>query len=442
MINLKTELPGPKSKELMEKRNKYVPQGAYNVTSTFAQKAKGVTLEDVDGNQFIDFAGGIGVLNVGHNAPQVVEGIKEQAEELIHTCFHVAPYESYIELAKKLSQLAPGSSSKKTMFANSGAEAVENAVKIAKKYTGKSAVVSFDCGFHGRTLMTMSLTSKVKPYKYGFGPFAPETYKVPYAYCYRCSHGLEYPECNMKCITNFKNLFKQEIPADEIAAVVMEPVQGEGGFIAPPQEFIQGIKKICEENDILLIADEVQTGFARTGELFATEDYEIEPDLIATAKSIAGGMPLSVVIGKQEIMDAPGQGEIGGTYGGNPLSCVAGLKVLEIIEQENLVERSKKLGKIMRNRLEELKDNYSIIGDVRGKGFMLGIELVQDRETKEPAAEERNKIIEECYQQGLIVVGAGIYNNVIRFLAPLVISEEELEEGLNILEKAIAEVSL
>ncbi len=437
-VKLKTELPGPKSKELLKERNEYVPYGVYNLAPIFAKSAKGAVIEDVDGNKYLDFAGGIGVLNVGHNAPEVVDAIKRQAEELIHTCFHVSPYQTYTELAKRLSQLAPGSSAKKTMFANSGAEAVENAVKIARKHTGKSAIISFDYAFHGRTLMTMSLTSKVKPYKFGFGPFAPETYKAPYAYCYRCPFGLEYSNCNMKCVDNFADIFKRDIPAEDVAAIIVEPVQGEGGFIAPPKEFLQGVKQVCEENDILFIVDEVQTGFARTGSFFAIEDYGIEPDIIATAKSIGGGMPLSAVIGKKEIMDAPQTGEIGGTYGGNPVSCAAGLAVLDIIERDNLVERANELGEIMRRRLEEMKDNYSIIGDVRGKGFMLAVELVKDRETKEPAVEEKSKIVEECYKNGLIVVGAGLHGNVLRFLTPIVITKEELEEGLGILEDAIA----
>ncbi|MCK8827656.1 4-aminobutyrate--2-oxoglutarate transaminase [Natroniella acetigena] len=437
-IKLKTELPGPEGQKLMKERKEYIPRGVYNLAPIVAKRAEGSMLEDVDGNKYLDFAGGIGVLNVGHNAPEVVEAIKKQAEELIHTCFHVAAYEPYIELAKRLSDLAPGSTSKKTMFANSGAEAVENAVKIARKHTGKSAIISFDYGFHGRTLMTMSLTSKVKPYKFGFGPFAPEVYKAPYAYCYRCPFGLERSECNMKCVDNFAEIFKRDIPAEDVAAIVVEPLQGEGGFIAPPKEFLQGVKKICEENDILFIVDEVQTGFARTGNLFAIDDCGIEADIIATAKSIAGGMPLSAVIGKEEIMDAPQGGEIGGTYGGNPVSCAAALAVLDIIERDNLVERANELGGLMKARLEEMQDKYSIIGDVRGKGFMLAIELVKDRETKEPAAEEKSKIAEECYKKGLIVVGAGLHSNVLRFLAPITMNKEQLAEGMDILEDAIA----
>lgn len=437
-IDLKTAIPGPLVQESMEKRKEYIPLGVYNLAPLVAKKAEGAVLEDLDGNKYLDFVGGIGVLNVGHNAPEVVNAIKKQAEELIHTCFHVAAYEPYIELAEKLSKLSPGPTPKKTMFANSGAEAVENAIKIAKKYTGKSAIIAFDYAFHGRTLMTMSLTSKVKPYKFGFGPFAPEVYKAPYAYCYRCPFGLEYSECNLKCVENFAEIFKRDIPAEEVAAVILEPVQGEGGFISPPKEFIQGVKKVCEENDILLIADEVQTGFARTGTFFAVEDYGIEPDIITTAKSIAGGMPLSAVIGKKEIMDAPQPGEIGGTYGGNPLSCAAALAVLDIIEKDKLVERSNKLGELMKIRLEEMQKKYSIIGDVRGKGFMQAVELVKDKETKEPAVEMKSKIIEECLNNGLILVGAGLHSNVIRFLAPISITEAQMEEGLDILEAAVA----
>ncbi len=438
MSKITAEVPGPKSQELMKLRQQYVARGPANVTPVFVEKAKGALITDVDGNEYIDFAGGIGVINVGHCSDEVVNAVKEQAEKFIHPCFHVTMYEPYVKLARKLAEITPGDFPKKTMLANSGAEAVENAVKIARKYTGKMGIISLECAFHGRTLMTMSLTSKVKPYKFGFGPFAPETYKIPSAYCYRCAFNSTYSECGMHCVEHLERFFIAEFPAEHVAAVIAEPVQGEGGFIVQPKEFIQGIKKICEDNDILYISDEVQAGFARTGKMFAIEHFDVEPDLITMSKSLAGGMPLSAVTGRAEVMDAPAPGEIGGTFGGNPLSCVAALEVIGKIERENLTRRSTEIGERMLNRLKEMQEKYPVIGDVRGLGAMVAVELVKDPQTKEPNKELTAKVARACYEKGLIVMSAGIYSNVLRFLTPLVITDNQLDQGMDILEKAFA----
>ncbi|GAW93023.1 4-aminobutyrate--2-oxoglutarate transaminase [Calderihabitans maritimus] len=441
MPRIVTEIPGPKSRELMELRQQYVARGPFNVTPIFAEAATGALITDVDGNEFIDFAGGIGVINVGHCPDEVVSAVKAQAEKYIHTCFHVAMYEPYVRLAEKLAQITPGDFPKKTMLANSGAEAVENAVKIARKYSKRTGIISLECAFHGRTLMAMTLTSKVKPYKFGFGPFAPDVYKIPSAYCYRCSFNSSYPGCGMHCVERLERFFISEYPAENVAALICEPVQGEGGFIVPPKEFISGIKSICEKYDILFISDEVQTGFARTGRMFAIEHFEVEPDLITMSKSIAAGMPLSAVTGRAEIMDAPAPGEIGGTFGGNPLSCVAALEVINKIERENLTDRAKQIGARKIEKLKAMQEKYPVIGDVRGLGAMVAIELVKNRKTKEPDKETTGKLVVECYRRGLIVMSAGIYGNVLRFLTPLVITDEQLDEGLNILEEAFANVS-
>lgn len=436
MSKIVTEIPGPKSAELMKLRQEFVARGPGNVTPVFIEKAKGAIITDVDGNEFIDFAGGIGVLNVGHCPDEVVNAVKEQAEKYIHSCFHVNMYEPYVKLAQKLAEIAPGDFAKKTMLANSGAEAVENAVKISRKATGRMGMISLESGFHGRTLMTMSLTSKVRPYKFGFGPFAPETYKIPSANCYRCTFKSTYPECGMHCVEHLERFFITEFPAEDVAALIVEPIQGEGGFIVPPKEFLQGIKRICEDNDILYISDEVQAGFGRTGKMFAIEHFGVVPDLITMSKSIAGGMPLSAVTGRAEVMDAPAPGEIGGTFGGNPLSCVAALEVIGKIERENLVDRSTEIGQRMMGRLKEIQEKYPAIGDVRGLGAMVAIELVKDPATKEPDKELTAKVAKACYENGLITMTAGIYGNVVRFLTPLVITNEQLDAGLDILEKA------
>ena len=426
-----------RGRELLELRNKHIPQGPFNVTTAFIKEARGAKLIDVDGRELIDFAGGIGVVNVGHCHPKVVEAIKDQAEKFIHTCFHVAMYEPYLELAKRLNELTPGDFPKMTMFANSGAEAVENAVKIARYATNKAGVICFDNAFHGRTLLTMSLTSKVKPYKLGFGPFAPEIYRMPFAYCYRCTFGLKYPDCDLACASYLEHFFISYVAPENTAAVVAEPIQGEGGFITPPPGYFQKLYEICKKYDVLLIIDEVQSAMGRTGTLFAIEHWGIEPDIITTAKSLAAGMPLSAVTGRKELMEKPHVGGLGGTYGGNPIACRAALEVLDILLNDGLLDRAKELGQKIRSRLEEMKEQYEIIGEVRGIGPMLAIELVRDRETKEPATDEAKKLVQMCYEKGLVILSCGNFSNVIRFLAPLVISDDDLDKGLSILEECI-----
>lgn len=434
------EIPGPKSKEMLAKKFRYVARGISNATPIFIDKAEGALLTDVDGNTFIDFSGGIGVLNAGHCPPPVVEAIRNQAGKLIHSCFMVTMYEGFVNLAEKLAQITPGNFEKKATFVNSGAEAVENAIKIARAYTRRTGVIAFEMAFHGRTNLTMGLTSKVRPYKFGFGPFAPEIYKLPSAYCYRCYYKSTYPACGMHCLEQFERFFAAEAAPETIAALIAEPVQGEGGFIVPPKEFFPGLKSICEKYGIVFIADEVQTGFARTGKMFAVEHFGVEPDLMTMAKSIAAGMPLSAVAGKAEIMDAPDPGMLGGTYAGNPIACAAALATIDYIEQERLSERAAKIGDTVMGRLREMQQKYPLIGDIRGLGAMIAIELVKDRETKEPAKHETAQVITECLQQGLVMISAGVFGNVIRTLMPLVITDEQLDRGISILESALAKV--
>lgn len=441
MLKEKKDIITTKSSILHERRKNAVPEGPYNITELYVQSAKGAIITDVDGNELIDFAGGIGMQNVGHCHPKVVKAIQDQVESSIHSCFHVAPYESYIALAERLNELTPGDCKKKTMFANSGAEAVENAVKIARKATGRSAVVSFERAYHGRTLLTMSLTSKVKPYKHGFGPFASEVYKLPYPYYYRAEEGLTQEEVDAQILAYFERFMLEEVASDNIAAIILEPLQGEGGFIVPTTTFIQGVRNICDKYGIIMIADEIQTGFARTGSLFAMDHFGVVPDLMTFSKSIAAGMPLSAVTGRADLMDAPGPGQLGGTFSGSPAACAAALAVLDVIEEENLVNRAVEIGERMMTVFHSWKEKYEIVGDVRGLGAMTAIELVKDKGTKEPASEEVKAILKETHSKGVITISAGIYSNVLRFLPPLVITDEQLEEGLTILEAAIAKVS-
>jgi 4-aminobutyrate aminotransferase/(S)-3-amino-2-methylpropionate transaminase len=440
-IQVRTPIPGPKSLELMRRRNSAVPRGVYHATPIFAARAEGAVLEDVDGNRFIDFAGGIGCLNVGHRAPRVLAAIREQVDAFLHTCFSVAPYTKYIELAEKLNSIVPGNFPKKTMLLNSGAEAIENAVKIARSYTRRPAIVCFEDAFHGRTMLTMSLTSKTHPYKAGFEPFAPDIYRIPYAYCYRCSYSLQYPACNVFCAHHLEDTFKRVVAAEAVAAVVVEPVLGEGGFVAPPREFFTVLQEICRRHKILLIADEVQTGFGRTGAMFASERYGLVPDVLVSAKSIAGGLPLAAVTGRAEIMDTPGVGGLGGTFGGNPVSCAAGLAAIETLERENLSGRAEKLGERFDSRARSWQKHFPLIGDVRGLGAMRAIELVRSRETREPAKEETERVLRHCHEHGLILISAGTYGNVLRLLVPLVITDEQFEEGMNVVEAALASVA-
>ncbi|ALQ66657.1 4-aminobutyrate--2-oxoglutarate transaminase [Bacillus thuringiensis] len=441
MLKEKKDITTTKSSILHERRKNAVPEGPYNITELYVQSAKGAIITDVDGNELIDFAGGIGMQNVGHCHPKVVKAIQDQVESSIHSCFHVAPYESYITLAERLNELTPGDCKKKTMFANSGAEAVENAVKIARKATGRSAIVSFERAYHGRTLLTMSLTSKVKPYKHGFGPFASEVYKLPYPYYYRAEEGLSQEEVDAQILAYFERFMLEEVASDTIAAIILEPLQGEGGFIVPTTTFIQGVRNICDKYGIIMIADEIQTGFARTGSLFAMDHFGVAPDLMTFSKSIAAGMPLSAVTGRADLMDAPGPGQLGGTFSGSPAACAAALAVLDVIEEENLVNRAVEIGERMMTVFHSWKEKYEIVGDVRGLGAMTAIELVKDKGTKEPASEEVKAIMKETHSKGVITISAGIYSNVLRFLPPLVITDEQLEEGLTILEAAIAKLS-
>lgn len=440
-IQLRTPIPGPKSREWMQRRQTAVARGVSHATSIFAARAEGATLEDVDGNRFIDFAGGIGVVNVGHRAPAVVDAIRKQLDAFLHTCFSVAPYGKYVELAEKLNSLVPGKFPKKTILLNSGAEAIENAVKIARCYTHRPAVICFEDAFHGRTMLTMSLTSKTHPYKAGFEPFATDIYRIPYAYCYRCSYSLQYPSCGVFCAHHLEDTFKRVVAAEAVAAVVVEPVLGEGGFVAPPTEFFTIIQDICRRNEILLIADEVQTGFGRTGAMFASERYGITPDLLVSAKSIADGLPLAAVTGKAEIMDAPGAGGLGGTYGGNPLACAAALAVIETMERENLPARAEQIGARFDARAREWKKRWPLIGDVRGLGAMRALELVRPGTDRGPAKEETEQVLRHSLEHGLILVSAGTYGNVVRLLMPLVITDEQFDEGLGVLEGALMHVS-
>ncbi|MCR4397926.1 MAG: 4-aminobutyrate--2-oxoglutarate transaminase [Firmicutes bacterium] len=440
-INLKTELPGPKSLSWGERKEKAVCRAYSLNVPIMIDKAKGAVLTDIDGNQFIDLTGGIGCLNVGHCHPEVVEAVKEQAERFFHTDFTVVPYTSFVELAERLSELLPGNYPKKATFFNSGAEAVENACKIAKYYTNRRAFIAFEGAFHGRTLMAMSLTSKIMPYKHNMGPFAPEVYRIPFAYCYRCPVNLEYPSCDIACAKQLERAFLMYVEPTNTAAVVGEPVLGEGGFVVPPKEFYQRIREICDKNGVLLILDEVQSGIGRTGKFFAHEHFGITADLVTVAKSVAGGIPISGVVGRAEVMDAPHDSAIGGTYVGNPIGCVAALKVIEVIKKHNLLEKGMKQGKTILDRFNQWKKDFKIVGDVRGLGAMCGIEFVRDRKTKEPAPKETARIKDMAFKNGVLVLKAGIYGNVIRMLAPLVTEEDQLNEALDVMEKAVAEVN-
>jgi len=437
---VRTAVPGPRAQELLKIKEKYVPNGVSVNVPTFIEKGQGALIEDVDGNIFLDFAGGIGVMNIGYSHPEVLEAVKNQVDKFFHSSFNVILYESYIRLAEKLAEITPGKFSKKTLLLNSGAEAVENAVKIARKYTKRTDIISFEGAFHGRTLMGMSLTSKIKPYKHGFGPFAPGIHKIPYPYCYRCPYSLKKSHCNLWCAERLNEIFMSVVDPETVAALIMEPIQGEGGFIVPPDEFVKRIRDICKQNNILFIMDEIQTGFYRTGKLFASEYLGIEPDIITTAKSLAAGIPLSAVTARAEILEASHVGGIGGTYCGNPLGCSAALKVIEVMQRDNFAQKSQSIGRICTDRLKALQRKYKLIGDVRGKGAMVAIELVKNRYTKEPAKEETQALLKKAYSRGLILLSAGLLGNVVRILVPLVISEDQLNAGLDIIEDIIKEL--
>src|SRR5215470_6193855 len=365
VIQLKTKIPGPKSRGLAQRRDAAVPRGLSHATPLYVARAQDAWLEDVDGNRFIDFAGGIGCINTGHRNPAIVSAIESQLQQFLHTCSQVTPYESYVRLAERLNQITPGKFPKKTLLVNSGAEAVENAVKIARAHTGRAGVIAFEDAFHGRTLLALGLTSKTHPYKVGFGPFSSEIHRIPYAYCYRCSYSLSYPACDVFCARHLEDTFRRVVAAEDIAAVIVEPVLGEGGFIAPPPEFFRILIDICHKHGVLFIADEVQSGFGRTGKMFACEHYDIEPDIVITAKSLGGGLPLAAVTGRAEVMDAPGPGGLGGTFAGNPLSCAAANAVIDAFEQGNLLARANAIGEHFERRAKKWEGQFERIGDVR-----------------------------------------------------------------------------
>lgn len=431
---------GKNNQELIALRNEHVPQGPFNVHPIFAERASGAKIIDVDGKEYLDFAGGIGVMNVGHSSDKIVAAIKDQADKFTHTCFHVVQYEAYVELARRLNQLAPGAFAKKSYFVNSGAEAVENCIKIARYATGRQGVITFENAFHGRTYMAMTLTSKVKPYKFGFGPFCPEVYRAHFAYCYRCPFGLEYPNCGVHCADYLEEFFIDNVAAESVAALIAEPVQGEGGFIVPPPEYFPKLKAICEKYGIVFIMDEIQSGVGRTGKMFACEHWGVEPDLICSAKSLAAGMPLGAVIGRSELLDAVHVGGLGGTYGGNPLACRAALTVLDELE-EGLLDRAVQLGQDLKARYQKLQEKHEIIGEVRGLGPMMAMELVTDRQTKQPAADQAKALVAGAMEKGLLLLACGNFGNVIRTLMPLVTSQEELDQGFAILDECLGEVS-
>ncbi len=437
--NTHLNLPGPKSQELLARRQQAVPRGVASTMNVFAAKAEGAVIEDVDGNRFIDFAGGIGVMNVGHGRPEVIQAIKEQAEKFTHTCFSVMMYEPYIELAERVCKIAPGNFAKKAIFFNSGAEAVENAVKIARYATGRPAIIVFDNAYHGRTLMTMTMTAKVKPYKHRFGPFAPEVYRAPFPYPYRMNMTPE--EASRSCIQELERMFVGEVAPDQVAAVVIEPLQGEGGFIPAPAGFLHDLKALCEKHGILFIADEIQTGFCRTGKMFAVEHDGVVPDMITIAKSMGAGMPISGVVGRADIMDAPPPGTLGGTYSGNPVACAAAVAVLAIYEREDLAAHSRAVGEKLTQHFTNLQKHHDIIGDIRGIGGMFAVELVENRTTKEPDTHAASDILTAAHKRGLVLIKAGMYDNVVRVLVPLNVTDEQLQEAMGILDDAFAEVA-
>jgi 4-aminobutyrate aminotransferase/(S)-3-amino-2-methylpropionate transaminase len=430
-IELRTAIPGPKSQAILERKERVVADPLSIYMPVVIAEGRGATITDVDGNTFIDFTGGVGCLNVGHSHPRVVEAAQQQLERFSHTDFTIVPYEVYVTLAERLTELAPVRKPAKAAFFNAGTEAVENAVKFARSFTSRPAVIAFEGAFHGRTLLSMTMTSKTHPYKAGLGPFAPEVYRVPYASDYR-------GPSTEDALAALERTFTTQVAAEQVACIVIEPVQGEGGFVVAPKDFLRGIRRVCDEHGIVMVIDEVQTGFGRTGKFFATEHYGIEPDLIVVAKSIAAGLPLSGVIGAAEVMDAPGDSAIGGTYVGNPVAQAAALAVLDVLEEEGLCDRAAAIGETMRQRMLAWQERFPAIGDVRGLGAMLAIELVEDRETKKPAPELASKVAEAAAERGLLLLKSGIYSNCIRVLAPLVLTDAELEEALGVWEDALA----
>src|SRR5438105_3696668 len=418
-IHLQTDVPGPRSRAILERKDRVVADPLSAYLPIVAAEGRGSTLTDVDGNTFLDFAGGVGCLNVGHAHPRVVEAVQEQAARFLHTDFTIVPYEVYITLAERLLALAPFRGPAKAAFFNAGTEAVENAVKFARAYTKRPAVIAFEGAFHGRTLLSLTLTSKTHPYKAGFGPFAPEIYRVPFPNAYR---GISAADA----LAGLEHAFTTQVARETVAAIVLEPIQGEGGFIVPPLEFVQGVREICDREGIVFVADEVQTGFGRTGRMFAIEHFGVEPDLMTVAKSIASGLPLSGVLGKAAIMDAPGDNAVGGTLVGNPVAQAAALAVLDVIEEEGLLDRAERIGETIRGRMLAWQERHPQIGEVRGLGPMLALEYVRDPATREPAPELATRVAEEAAQRGLLLLKAGTYSNCNRVLCPLVITDSEL----------------
>jgi len=429
-ISIKTTLPGPKSQEIAKKRERYIakPMGS-SLSPCYIAHGEGALVTDVDGNQFIDLTGGWGCLAVGHTHKKVVAAVKDQIDKYLHTDFTAVPYESLVELAERLVNLAPGSTPKAAAFFNSGAEAIENAVKIARAHSKRPAIIVFENAFHGRTLLTMTMTHKAMPYKYRFGPFAPEIYRLPFP-------SLSHPMAN----EDFEKILLNTVIPDSVAAIVIEPIQGEGGFNVPQKGFLEYLRKLTDKYGMLLITDEIQSGIGRTGKFFAIENWDIEPDIICLAKSLAAGLPLSAVIAKKGITDTLPGGCIGGTYVGNPVACRAALEVINIIEEEHLLDRALKIGERLKERFLQMKDKYPLIGEIRGIGAMRAIELVKDRKTKEPAAQETAQIVQECIKNGVFIATAGINKNLLRMLVSLEITDEQLDEALDVLEKAIAKV--
>ena len=439
-IHLKTPIPGPKSQAILARRQAAVPNGLARATDVVVKSAEGAIVHDIDGNTLIDMAGGIGMLNAGHCPPHVVEAIQKQAASYIHTCALVATYEPYIELCERLNAITPGTFTKKTLLSNSGAEAVENAVKLSRAYTGKSAIIVFEGAYHGRTYLTMSLTSKYGLFKKGFGPFAPEIYRLPHPYLYRRPTDMSENAYVTHCCDQLEKALISQVDPSAIAAILIEPIQGEAGFIPMPAPFLQKIRDICTQHNIVMIADEVQSGFGRTGKLFAIEHYNIVPDLITTAKSLGSGLPISAVTGRAEILDAAHPGGLGGTYSGSPIACVAALATLDQINQPTFLKRANEIGDLIANEINSWRKKYPLIGDTRGVGAMQLIEFVLDPNTKIPAVEKTLQIVKHATAHGLLLIRAGLYSNCIRLLPPLVITDEQCHEALNILRQAIEHV--
>jgi len=425
---------GAGTDELKALRERYIPRGITTAHPLVVDHAQGSEVWDIDGRRYIDFVGGIGVMNVGHNHPRVMKAVHEQLERVTHTSFQVVMYESYLRLAQRLSELAPGDGPKKAIFFSTGAEAVENAVKIARAHTGRPAVISFRGGFHGRTLLALSLTGSVQPYKQNFGPYAAEVYQAPFPYEYR-------GWSTERALASLEELLESDVSPQRVAAIIIEPVLGEGGFVPAPREFLQGLRALTEKHGMLLIADEIQSGFGRTGRFFAIEHSGVEPDLITVAKSLAAGFPLSGVVGRADVMDAPAPGGLGGTYGGNPIACAAGLAVLDVMRDERLPERAARIGSVVEERMRSWQAEHDLVGDVRVMGAMAGMELVRDRKTKEPADTETARVLALARERGLILLRSGVHHNVIRTLMPLTIPDEQLDEGLDMLGSALAEVA-